>query len=81
MDASGTILQCDRNAAAVLGDPPGDLLGTRLGDLIAGAQETLDEALEHQRERTTMLTVDTRQGGTYDAVVTVHPMSGGEPGL
>jgi serine phosphatase RsbU (regulator of sigma subunit)/anti-sigma regulatory factor (Ser/Thr protein kinase) len=81
MDASGTILQCDRNAAAVLGDRPGNLLGARLGEVIEGAQEPLDEALAYERERTAMLTVETLQGGTYDAVVTVHPMSGGRPGL
>ncbi|MFC5746762.1 ATP-binding SpoIIE family protein phosphatase [Actinomadura rugatobispora] len=77
MDASGKILQFDRNAAAVLAENPEDLLGARLGEVIAGAQDPLDEALRFERERTTMLTVETRQGATYDAVVTVHPMSGG----
>jgi len=81
MDTSGAIVQFDRNAAAVLGTGPEDLLGARLGELIAGAQEPLDEALRSERERTAMLTVETRQGGTYDAVVTVHPMSGSTPGL
>ncbi|XVQ08024.1 ATP-binding SpoIIE family protein phosphatase [Spirillospora sp. CA-255316] len=76
MDASGKILQFDRNAAAVLAENPEDLLGARLGEVIAGAQDPLDEALRFERERTTMLTVETRQGATYDAVVTVHPMSG-----
>jgi serine phosphatase RsbU (regulator of sigma subunit)/anti-sigma regulatory factor (Ser/Thr protein kinase) len=81
MDASGAIVQFDRNAAAVLGGSPEDLLGARLGEVIAGAQEPLDEALRSERERTAMLTVDTRQGATYDAVVTVHPMSGSAPDL
>ncbi|WP_344595116.1 SpoIIE family protein phosphatase [Actinomadura vinacea] len=78
MDASGRILQFDRNAAAVLAENPEDLLGVRLGEVIPGAQDPLDEALRFERERTTMLTIESRQGATYDAVVTVHPMSGGD---
>ncbi|MEW2355643.1 SpoIIE family protein phosphatase [Spirillospora sp. NPDC029432] len=81
MDASGKILQFDRNAAAVLAENPEDLLGARLGEVISGAQDPLDEALRFERERTTMLTVETWQGASYDAVVTVHPMSGSTPDL
>ncbi|MFF5264027.1 SpoIIE family protein phosphatase [Actinomadura viridis] len=81
MDASGEILQFDRNAAAVLADAPEDLLGAKLGEVIPGAQVPLDEALRFERERTTMLTVESRQGATYDAVVTVHPMNGSSPDL
>ena len=81
LDASGEILQFDRNAASVLAENPEDLLGAKLGEVIAGAQEPLDEALRAERERTAMLTVENRQGAAYDAVVTVHPMSGADSAL
>src|SRR5689334_16799452 len=79
MDSSGRILQFDRNAASVL-CPNGDaLLGARLDEVIPGAHRPLLEALRAGRERTAMLAVETPVGGLLDAVVTVHPMSGGAP--
>ncbi|TDD96074.1 SpoIIE family protein phosphatase [Actinomadura rubrisoli] len=81
MDSSGRILQFDRNAAAVLSADPDGLLGARLDEVIAGAAEPLREALKAGRERTAMLAVETPAGVTLDAVVTVHPLSGGAPGL
>ncbi|WP_131742808.1 ATP-binding SpoIIE family protein phosphatase [Actinomadura roseirufa] len=81
MDSSGRILQFDRNAAAVLSGKPDGLLGARLDEVIAGAWAPLLEALAGGRERTAKLSVETPSGGTLDAVVTVHPMNGGAPGL
>ncbi|WP_242894050.1 ATP-binding SpoIIE family protein phosphatase [Actinomadura litoris] len=81
MDSSGRILQFDRNAAGVLSGIPGGLRGAHLDEVIAGARRPLLEALRAGRERTAMLAVETPAGGTLDAVVTVHPMSGGSPDL
>ncbi len=79
MDSSGRILQFDRNAAAVLAPGGDDLHGADLDELIPGAREPLLEAIKAGRERTAMLAVDNPEGGMLDAVVTVHPMSGGAP--
>ncbi|MWK38981.1 SpoIIE family protein phosphatase [Actinomadura sp. J1-007] len=81
MDASGTVLQFDRNAAAVLAADADELLGARLDEVIEGALEPLLEAVRAGRERTAMLAVSARTGATLDAVVTVHPVRGGLPGL
>ncbi|MDL4777374.1 MULTISPECIES: ATP-binding SpoIIE family protein phosphatase [Thermomonosporaceae] len=81
MDSSGRILQFDRNAAGVLAANPDELLGARLDQVIEGALEPLLEAVRAERERTAMLTVRTASGAALDAVVTVHPMSGGAPDL
>ncbi|MGK5554314.1 SpoIIE family protein phosphatase [Actinomadura kijaniata] len=77
-DSSGRVLQFDRNAAAALGVDADGLPGSRLDDLIGGAHGPLLEALRHGRERTAMLTMETPAGGRHDAVVTVHPMRGGD---
>ncbi|WP_018658105.1 ATP-binding SpoIIE family protein phosphatase [Actinomadura flavalba] len=74
-DASGKVVQSDRNATAVLETE----LGTPLDDVVPGAHEQLRAALHTGRERTVMLTLET-PGGTHDAVVTLHPMCGGPDG-
>ncbi|MFF0525079.1 SpoIIE family protein phosphatase [Actinomadura nitritigenes] len=79
-DSSGRILQSERNAAAVLAANPDGLLGASLDEVIPGAREPLLEAVRHGRERTAMLAVETADGANLDAVVTVHPMYGAEPG-
>ncbi|MFI6520691.1 SpoIIE family protein phosphatase [Spirillospora sp. NPDC050679] len=81
MDSSGKVLQFDRNAAAVLGADADGLLGAQVDELITGAREPLTEVVRHGRERTAVLPVETRRGGVHDAVVTLHPMNGGDPDL
>ncbi|MEU5884731.1 SpoIIE family protein phosphatase [Spirillospora sp. NPDC047279] len=85
MDSTGKILQFDRNAAAVLAANPDDLCGTPFGDLIVGncdlAFQGLLKSVAGGRESSAMLAIETRDGATHDAVVTVHPMKGGEPDL
>jgi serine phosphatase RsbU (regulator of sigma subunit)/anti-sigma regulatory factor (Ser/Thr protein kinase) len=80
MDSSGRILQFDRTAAAVLSRNADDLQGAYLDEVFPGARDPLLEALKAGRERTAMLAVETPASGTLDAVVTVHPMSGGPNG-
>ncbi|MBW8486478.1 ATP-binding SpoIIE family protein phosphatase [Actinomadura parmotrematis] len=75
-DSTGKVLQFDRNAAAVLDVRPGMMLD----ELVAGARDTLLEALRTGRERTVVLSMQTLDGSAYDAVVTAHPMSGGDGG-
>ncbi|QFG26396.1 ATP-binding SpoIIE family protein phosphatase [Actinomadura sp. WMMB 499] len=81
LDWAGRILQFDRNAAAVLSADPDGLLGAGLDEVIPGAREPLLEAARAGRERTAMLALETAEGAVLDAVVTVHPMSGGAPDL
>ncbi|MFG2007035.1 SpoIIE family protein phosphatase [Spirillospora sp. NPDC048911] len=85
MDSSGKILQFDRNAAAVLAKNPDDLCGAPFGDMIVGgsdgALDRLLAAVAAGRETSAMLAIESWEGATHDAVITVHPMSGGDPDL
>ncbi|MBO2452676.1 SpoIIE family protein phosphatase [Actinomadura barringtoniae] len=85
MDSSGKILQFDRNAAALLGVNPDDLCGASFGDVIVGGREgeleRLLAAIGNGRETSAMLAIEVADGRIFDAVVTVHPMSGGDPDL
>ncbi|MFI0453085.1 SpoIIE family protein phosphatase [Actinomadura sp. 6N118] len=85
MDSSGKILQFDRNAAAVLAKNPDDLCGAPFGDMIVGgsdgALEGLLAAVAAGRETSAMVAIQAGEGTTHDAVITVHPMSGGDPDL
>ena len=62
IDRDGQILQHDRSAGDILADKPGSLLGTDIGELIAGPgdpDETLRaliDATKADRESTTVLT-------------------------
>ncbi|MFP3966673.1 SpoIIE family protein phosphatase [Actinomadura fulvescens] len=85
MDASGKILQFDRNAAAVLATNRDDLCGAPFGDMIVGGGDGgldgLLAAVAAGRETSAMLPIQAAEGTTHDAVITVHPMSGGDPDL
>jgi serine phosphatase RsbU (regulator of sigma subunit)/anti-sigma regulatory factor (Ser/Thr protein kinase) len=82
IDSGGRILQHDRAAGDVLADEPGALLGMSLGALIAGPAHgahgepltALIDAVQADREITTVLSVRTASGTTVDAVVTIEPI-------
>ncbi|SEF43858.1 Serine phosphatase RsbU, regulator of sigma subunit [Thermomonospora echinospora] len=78
IDRSGQVVQCGRNAPAVLRYQPEELLGRFTGSLVADeAKEGLDallEAVADGHERTAVLTVRRADETTADAVVTAQPM-------
>jgi Stage II sporulation protein E (SpoIIE)/Histidine kinase-like ATPase domain len=87
IDYDGRIVQHDRLAPRILTREPDQLLGAQLSDLTArpadgaAAIAGLLEAIRADREGTAMLTVDTRDGRSAEAVVTVHPMRASDTGL
>ena len=87
IDYDGRIVQHDRLAPRILAREPDELLGAQLSDLTArpadgaAAIAGLLEAIRADREGTAMLTVDTRDGRSAEAVVTVHPMRASDTGL
>jgi hypothetical protein len=87
IDYDGRIVQHDRLAPRILTREPDELLGAQLSDLTArpadgaAAIAGLLEAIRADREGTAMLTVDTRDGRSAEAVVTVHPMRASDTGL
>jgi len=84
LDLAGTVLHCDRGATSTLAREPADLLGAKLRDIIAadrdGGLDRLLEAVEAGREGTAMLTIETRDHGLRNSVVSVHPMTGATDG-
>jgi serine phosphatase RsbU (regulator of sigma subunit) len=94
IDHSGRIVQHDRIAPAVLDRPADKLLGASLSDLVSDSgtadpdrpsadagDETVTallEAIRSDREGTGMLSIRTGDDCKSDAVVTVHPMRGGD---
>ena len=87
IDYDGRIVQHDRTAPRILAREPDELLGAQLSDLTArppdgaAAIDGLLEAIRADREGTAMLTVQTRDGRSAEAVVTVHPMRASGAGL
>ena len=97
LDFEGRTVQHDRNAAKILARKPEDLLGTLLIELTSagsagnthGARQAngaaavagLLEAIRSDREGSAILTIDTRDGRTAEAMVTVHPMRAGGTSL
>jgi hypothetical protein len=87
IDYDGRIVQHDRLAPRILTREPDQLLGAQLSDLTArpadgaAAIAGLLDAIRADREGTAMLTVDTRDGRSAEAVVTVHPMRASDTGL
>ncbi|HEY7143108.1 MAG TPA: SpoIIE family protein phosphatase [Streptosporangiaceae bacterium] len=85
-DKAGRILQHDRNAADVLGDAPGALLGVELGSLLTvpAQQAQLTELIGSacaDREGTAVLAVRLGSGEHADAVVTVQSVRSADPDL
>ena len=87
IDYDGRIVQHDRTAPRILAREPDELLGAQLSDLTArppdgaAAIGGLLEAIRADREGTAILTVQTRDGRSAEAVVTVHPMRAEGAGL
>jgi serine phosphatase RsbU (regulator of sigma subunit) len=86
IDKAGRILQHDRNAAEVLGDGPGALLGVELGRLITNpvhvvALTELIGSACADREGTAVLAVRLGNGDHADAVVTVQSVRSADAGL
>ena len=87
IDYDGRIVQHDRTAPRILAREPDELLGAHLSDLTArppdgaAAIGGLLEAIRADREGTAILTVQTRDGRSAEAVVTVHPMRAEGAGL
>jgi serine phosphatase RsbU (regulator of sigma subunit) len=86
IDKAGRILQHDRNAAEVLGNAPGALLGVELGSLLtAPAHQTqLTELIGSacaDREGTAVLSIRLGSGDHADAVVTVQSVRSADPDL
>ncbi len=87
IDYDGRIVQHDRSAPRILAREPDELLGAQLSDLTArppdgaAAIGGLLEAIRADREGTAILTVQTRDGRSAEAVVTVHPMRADAAGL
>jgi serine phosphatase RsbU (regulator of sigma subunit)/anti-sigma regulatory factor (Ser/Thr protein kinase) len=86
IDKAGRILQHDRTAGEVLGEPPGSLLGLELGSMITGSSyggglQQLIEAACADREGTAVLALKTANGNPADAVVTVQPLRSTDPRL
>jgi GAF domain-containing protein len=93
IDYDGNIVQHDRNAPHVLAREPEELLGAHLSEITAAtspgssaarpadAIAGLLDAIRSDREGTTMLSVETRNGLAADAVVSVHPMRAGGTSL
>ena len=86
IDKAGRVLQHDRNAAEVLGDAPGALLGVELGSLLTVpahvvALTELISAATADREGTAVLTVRLGNGDHADAVVTVQSVRSADPDL
>src|SRR6516225_6020396 len=93
IDYDGRIVQYDRNVPRILAREADELLGAQLSDLtVRGAQSNshaarpvdgvaavsgLLEAIRSDREGSTMLTIETRDGHPAEAVVTVYPMRAG----
>src|SRR6266516_1206409 len=80
INCEGKILLHDRSAGDVLAGEPGFLLGTGIGELIAGPGDPADalsaliEAVRAGREFTTVLSVKTASRSVLDAVVSVTPI-------
>src|ERR1700730_15077220 len=80
IDYDGRIVQHDRIAPRILAREPEELLGAQLSDLTtrppegAAAVGGLLEAIRADRQSTAILTVQTGEGRSAEAVVTVHPM-------
>jgi serine phosphatase RsbU (regulator of sigma subunit)/anti-sigma regulatory factor (Ser/Thr protein kinase) len=86
IDKAGRVLQHDRNAAEVLGDASGALLGVELGSLLTVPAHavTLTELISSataDREGTAVLTVRLGNGDHADAVVTVQAVRSADPDL
>jgi serine phosphatase RsbU (regulator of sigma subunit)/anti-sigma regulatory factor (Ser/Thr protein kinase) len=86
IDKAGRILQHDRNAAEVLGNAPGALLGVELGSLLTvPAQLTLlNEAIGSacaDREGNAVLAIRLGNGDHADAVVSVQSVRSADPDL
>jgi anti-sigma regulatory factor (Ser/Thr protein kinase) len=87
IDKAGRILQHDRTAADLLGEPPEPLIGTELSSLLAdpaahaAALHRLIDAASTDREGTTVLSIRTARGTTANAVVTVQPMRSADSAL
>src|SRR5215467_10619367 len=87
INPEGKILLHDRSAGDVLAEKPGSLLGTDIGDLIAGpgepaeARNMLIEASRADRESTTVLSIKTASRSVVDAVVTIGPIRSNDPDL
>jgi serine phosphatase RsbU (regulator of sigma subunit)/anti-sigma regulatory factor (Ser/Thr protein kinase) len=87
IDSGGRILHHDRAAADVLADAPEQLLGTQIGDLIAGPAgqaDTLRSLIDGAcsgKEGTAVLRVKTAREPAADAVVTVQPIRSSGPAL
>jgi hypothetical protein len=87
IDYDGQIVQHDRIAPRIFAREPDDLIGAQLSDLMtrpadgAAAVGGLLEAIRADRESTAILTVQTGEGRSAEAVVTVHPMRAGGTSL
>ena len=87
INREGKILLHDRSAGDILADKPGSLLGTDIGELIAGpgepaeARNALIESTRADRETTTVLSIKTASRSVLDAVVTVGPIRSNDPDL
>jgi serine phosphatase RsbU (regulator of sigma subunit)/anti-sigma regulatory factor (Ser/Thr protein kinase) len=86
IDKAGRILQHDRNAAEILGDAPGALLGVEFGTLVITPphQATLTEMIGSacaDREGTAALTIRLGNGEQADAIVSVQPVRSADPDL
>jgi serine phosphatase RsbU (regulator of sigma subunit)/anti-sigma regulatory factor (Ser/Thr protein kinase) len=87
INREGKVLLHDRSAGDVLAEKPGSLLGTDIGELIAGpgdpaeARNALIESTRADRETTTVLSIKTASRSVVDAVVTVGPIRSNDPDL
>ncbi len=86
IDKAGRILQHDRNAAEVLGNAPGALLGVELGSLLTAPAQLvlLNEAIGAacaDREGNAVLAIRLGNGDHTDAVVSVQSVRSADPDL
>jgi hypothetical protein len=87
INCEGKILLHDRSAGDVLTGEPGSLLGTGIGELIAGPGDPVEalagllEATSADREFTAVLSIRTASRSVVDAVVTVVPIKSHDPDL
>jgi serine phosphatase RsbU (regulator of sigma subunit)/anti-sigma regulatory factor (Ser/Thr protein kinase) len=86
VDHSGLILQFDRSAPGALGLTQDELLGAHLNDLAAKPAEQPDalakllDSIRSDREGSAMLAIKGSNGAVTDAILSVQPMSAGNPG-
>jgi serine phosphatase RsbU (regulator of sigma subunit) len=87
IDATGRVIQHDRNAPEILPLDPDSLVGAHLSDLVAdpaaaeAALTSLLDGVRAGREATAVLALSTREGRRVEAVASVQPMHGDTKGL